>query len=117
MPEPVIGCPISGDLAERARQTIEDLRQSPEQVQRDDVVELILELTETSFDYHFQRPLRSLGVGFGTRKSIDYGLKGAMRVIRSSMQRVIRGLEQDSYAKVADFLEDAYFPEAVGDRA
>ncbi|MGB7755567.1 MAG: hypothetical protein WBL23_05845 [Salinisphaera sp.] len=117
MPETVIGCPISTELAERARQTIEELRHAPEQVHREHVVELILELTEKSFDYHFQRPLRALGVGFGTRKSIDYGLKGAMRVIRSSMQRVIRGLEHDRYAKVADFLEDAYFPRAAGDRA
>lgn len=117
MSETVIGCPISDELAGRARQTIEDLRHAPEQVNRDQVVELIAELTETSFDYHFQRPLRALGVGFGTRKSIDYGLKGAMRVIRSSMQRVIRSLEQDRYAKVADFLEDAYFPGAAGDRS
>ena len=117
MLETVIGCPISDELAERARQTIDELRQAPEQVHRDHVVELILELTATSFDYHFQRPLRALGVGFGTRKSIDYGLKGAMRVIRSSMQRVIRGLEHDRYAKVADFLEDAYFPEASSARS
>lgn len=110
MPETVIGCPVSDELAERTRQTIDNLRATPDQVKRDDVVELIVELTDKSFDYHFQRPLRALGVGMATRKSIDYGLKGAMRVIRSSMQRVIRGLDHDHYSKLADFIEDAYYP-------
>lgn len=117
MTESVIGCPIADDLAERTRQTIERLRSAPDQVPRDDVIALIVELTEKSFDYHFQRPLRALGVGLATRKSIDYGLKGAMRVIRSSMQRVIRGLDREHYAKLADFIEDAYFPEAATDHA
>ncbi|MGN8157819.1 hypothetical protein ACS8Y6_11335 [Salinisphaera sp. RV14] len=89
----------------------------PGQMQREQVLELTVELSEISFDYHFQRPLRTLGVGFGTRKRIHYGLKGAMRVIRSSMRRVIRGLDQDRYARVADFLGDACFPEAAGARS
>lgn len=116
MPETVIGCPIPDELAERARHAIDTLRDAPERLERDEVVDLIATLTERSFEYHFQRPLKALNVGFGTRKSIDYGLKGAMRVIRSSMQRVIRGLDEAHYARVADFIEDACFPGAVSGR-
>ncbi|WP_423822424.1 hypothetical protein V5738_00455 [Salinisphaera sp. SPP-AMP-43] len=116
MAEAMIGCPLSADQAECVRTTIDALRNAPDRVDREHVVALIAELTETSFEYHFQRPLRDLGVGLATRKSIDVGLSGAMRVIRSSMQRVVGGLAPDRYPRLADFLEDAYFTSATDGR-
>lgn len=106
----IIGCPIDAALQARVADMIKTLREAPDTVSRETLIALILELTDASFQYHFVRPLKPLGIGFATRKSIDVGLMGAMRVIRSSMQRVINAMEAERFARIADFLEDAYFP-------
>lgn len=113
MSQVIVGCPVSETQAQRIKQMIEDLRNNPNDVARGDVVDLVVELTDTSFNYHFVRPLQDLGVGFATRKGIDVGLKGAVRVVRSSMQKVVKSMDDAHYAKLADFLEDAYFPNAA----
>lgn len=110
MSQNIVGCPINADLSSRTEKMISDLRNAPGEVPRGDVIDLVVELTEASFQYHFVRPLKDLGVGFATRKGIDVGLMGAVRVIRSSMQKVIKAMDDSNYAKLADFLEQAYFP-------
>ncbi|GAB3673442.1 hypothetical protein [Salinisphaera aquimarina] len=112
MPNVVIGCPVEDALAQRTRDLIDRLRTEPDRVPRSEVVDLVGDLTAASFDYHFIRPLKDLGVGFTTRKGIDVGLKGAVRIIRSSMQKVIKAMDDASYAKLADYLEAAYFSDA-----
>ena len=80
---------------------------------RDEIIQLIIDMTDASFKYHFVRPLKGLGVGFATRTSIDVGLLGAMRVIRSSLSRVVGHLSDDQAVKLADYLADAYFPDTA----
>lgn len=110
MADVIIGCPVPAALAERARGVIDRLRTDPRKVARDEVVDLVGDLTQASFDYHFVRPLEDLGVGFATRKGIQVGLAGAVRIIRSSMQKVVKALDEKNYAKLAGYLEQAYFP-------
>lgn len=109
MTDVIIGCPVSETLSERTRDMIDRLRAEPEAVARSEVVDLVADLTQASFDYHFVRPLQDLGVGFATRKGVQVGLSSAVRVIRSSMQKVVNSLDDAHYAKLADFLEDAYY--------
>lgn len=110
MNQAIVGCPVSETLSTRARQMIDNLRTEPQSVGRGDVVDLVVELTDASFQYHFVRPLPDLGVGLTTRKGIDVGLKGAVRVVRTSMQKVVKSMDDEHYAKLADFIEEAYFP-------
>lgn len=83
MNQAIVGCPVPEPLSARTRQMIDDLRAHPQDVERGDVVDLVVELTDASFQYHFVRPLKDLGVGFTIRKGIDVGLKGAVRVVRT----------------------------------
>lgn len=110
MNQAIVGCPVPEPLSTRTQQMIDDLRAHPQDVARGDVVDLVVELTDASFQYHFVRPLQALGVGFTTRKGIDVGLKGAVRVVRTSMQKVVKAMDDEHYAKLADFIEEAYFP-------
>lgn len=112
MTQPVIGCPVSEQLAERALKLIERLRTDPASVPRDQVVDLVGDLTQASFQYHFVRPLESLGIGFATRKGIEMSLAGVTKVIRSTMHKVVKALDAGHYGQLADLLEDAYFPQA-----
>ena len=109
----VLGCPIGADLDARIVRMIDDLRRAPASVERQAIIELIIEMTDVSFKYHFVRPLKGLGIGFATRKSIDVGLLGAMRVIRSSLSRVVGHLDDEQAARLADYLADAYFADAA----
>ena len=110
MSDVVIGCPISDSLEQRTRDVIERLREAPVSVPRGELVDLVGELSSASFDYHFLRPLKGLGVGFATRKSIHAAISGTVRIIRSSMQQVVKNMPDERYAKLADYIEDAYFP-------
>lgn len=107
----IIGCPVSSELAQRSRDVVERLRQSPEAVPRKELVDLICELTQASLEYHFVRPLSELGVGFATRKGIQVALNGTVRVIDKSMHQVLKSLDMEHYAKLADYLEEADFGE------
>lgn len=108
----IIGCPVPEALGQRTLETIERLRSDPASVPRETVVDLISELTKASFHYHFIRPLEDLGVGFATRKGIEVSLAGVNKVIRSTMLKVIKALGRENYGKLADLLQDAYFPDA-----
>lgn len=113
MNQAIVGCPVPEPLSARTQQMIDDLRAHPQDVARGDVVDLVVELTDASFQYHFVRPLQELGVGFTTRKGIDVGLKGAApheASIRPGMQKVVKSMDDAHYAKLADFIEEAYFP-------
>ena len=109
----VLGCPIDARLDTRIQRMITDLREAPSSVARDEIIQLIIDMTDASFKYHFVRPLKGLGVGFATRTSIDVGLLGAMRVIRTSLSRVVGHLSDDQAVKLADYLDDAYFPDTA----
>ncbi|MDN5939955.1 MAG: hypothetical protein L0H83_15015 [Salinisphaera sp.] len=109
MSQIIIGCPVSAELAQRTREIIDRLRRAPEAVARGEVADLVADLTQASFDYHFVRPLSELGVGFATRKGIQVALGGTVRVIHKSMHQVLKSLDAGNYAKLADYIEQATF--------
>lgn len=109
MNQDIIGCPVSSELARRTRDIVARLRQDPEMVPRRDVVALVCDLTQASLDYHFVRPLSELGVGFAMRKGIQVALNGTVRVIDKSMHQVLKSLDANHYAKLADYIEQADF--------
>lgn len=111
MSKTIIGCPVSADLAARTRTMIDNLREDASSVDKADVVDLIAELTKASFDYHFVRPLDDLGIGFASKKGIQVSLAGVTKVIRSTLQKIVKGLDTTQFAKMADLLEDAYCAE------
>lgn len=109
MSDMVIGYPVSDSLEARTRDVIDRLRESPERMPRSEVVDLVGDISSASFDYHFIRPLEDLGVGFATHKSINAAISGTVRVIRSSMQQVVKNMPNEHYAKLAGYIEDAYY--------
>lgn len=111
MSDIIIGCPVPADLAQRSRDIIERLREAPDTVPRKEVVDVVCELTQASLEYHFVQPLPELGVGFATRKGIQTALNGTVRVIDKSMHQVLKSLDTDNYAKLADYIERADFGE------
>ena len=105
-----VGCPISDVLAERVERMIAELRADPDRVARSDIVDLVADLADASFQRQFVRPLTALGVGPTARRGIAVGLKGAVGVIRTSMRQVFRSMDAAKITQLADFLEDAYIP-------
>lgn len=104
----VIGAPVSPELAERATGLIERLRETPDTVDRKEIVDLIVDLTKASFEYHFVRPLDELGAGFATKKSVQVSLAGLYKILGGTVQKVVGGIPDANMAKFADFIEDAY---------
>ncbi|TSD94602.1 hypothetical protein FOS14_20035 [Skermania sp. ID1734] len=96
-------------LAERLWGLIERLREDPKSVPRKEVVDVIVDLTKASFDYHFVSPLDDLGVGFTTKTTIQVSLASMMKILRGVVQKVVGSMSEQGYGKLADYLERAYF--------
>lgn len=52
---------------------------------------LVVDLTEAGFDYHFLRPLRQANVGFVARRSVSFGVAGALRMMSPVVRTVLAG--------------------------
>lgn len=107
------GARLDPALADRTTAMITRLRERPDSVPRKELVGLVTDLTRASLEYHFVRPLDDLGIGFATKKSIQVSIASVIKIISRVLQQVIGGLPANQYAKVANYLEDAYLPDAT----
>lgn len=110
-----LATPLPADLAEQAREVIDDLRSdAPRKERAERATDLILAISEESLRYHFRAPMVELGVGMITRKSLEVALDLAVRGIRGSMRSVLSGFDDGQLSRVADMIEARLYPDPHG---
>lgn len=105
----LLATPLPPALAAEAREVVDDLRSGSPDAGRASA--LVVAVSEESLRYHFRGPIDALGVGLLTRKSLEVALDLALRGIRTSIHKVIGGLDEARLRQVADLLEERLYPD------
>jgi hypothetical protein len=68
---------------------------------RDDLADLVAELTESGMDYYYLRALRLADAGYVAQQSARLGMSGAVKMISSVSRRFIMRMDKAQLAAVA----------------
>lgn len=100
--------PMPEPLAEAARRVVGELRAGRyDDADREPVIEVIGDITETILDYAFIRTTREMKLGLVLRGIADFGIKSAIKVTRVSLDKIIPKLDAAQLRQVAGFIEEA----------
>jgi hypothetical protein len=98
---------ISPELMARAEATLQAVRQNPEHPPHvQDLVAVILELTENGLDYYFLEPLRRMRVGAMGMTTARLGIAAAGRSIQAIVRRVLSSLNEEQILSIAEFVDE-----------
>lgn len=61
--------------------------------ERDDLAEVVLELTETGLEYYFVKPVLAAKAGFMAQQSTKLGISAILKVMGPVVRRVIGGMD------------------------
>ena len=104
---PRIGFRISPELAARTESAVAGVRQDPADRDRvDELVEVVLEMTDVGLDYYYLEPLRRARVGAMATGAAKLGLATAERSIPPIVRRVLTGLDAEQILEIAEFIDD-----------
>jgi hypothetical protein len=67
---------------------------------RDAVADIVVELTNSGFDYYFMKPLKLAKTGFIVEQSANIGMAGAQQVMGSVIRNIIRRMESHQLLSV-----------------
>ena len=67
---------------------------------RDVVADIVVELTNSGFDYYFMKPLKLAKTGFIVEQSANIGMAGAQQVMGSVIRNIIRRMESHQLLSV-----------------
>jgi len=70
-----------------------------------DLIDLVLDLTDTGLSYFFLHPLELVGVGAIRRKGVEVALGTAGRVLPSVVRSTVRSMDENQLLQLADFIE------------
>jgi len=73
---------------------------------RDDLADLVDELTETGMDYYFLRGLQSAKMGFVAEQSAKLGLLGAVKLITSVSRKFIARMDAAQLTAVSRHIRE-----------
>lgn len=97
---------IDSDQYERAFAVVEALRERPSDREVvADLIEMILDLTDTGLTYFFLYPLELIGVGAIRRKGVEVALGTAGRVLPSVVRSTVGSMSERQLLELADFIE------------
>ncbi|MEE4380255.1 MAG: hypothetical protein V2J55_22435 [Candidatus Competibacteraceae bacterium] len=92
-------------LRKKTLELLDTLEQAEDPKQyRDELGDLIVELTDTGMDYYFIKPLELAKVGFVTQQSAKIGIAGAERVIGSVIRKIIGGMDKDQLLIISSYI-------------
>lgn len=102
---------ISAELRARTEAAVAAVRDDPGDPGRvGELVEAVLELTDTGLDYYFLEPLRRAEVGAMGTTAARLGIATAGRGIPPIVRRVISGMDEEQVLSIADFIEEILEP-------
>ena len=97
---------ISEDQYDRVLETVEALRADPgDRAVVGNLIDLVLDLTDTGLSYFFLHPLELAGVGALRRKGVEVAIGTAGRVLPSVVRSTISSMSDSQLVKIADFME------------
>jgi hypothetical protein len=97
---------ISEGQYDRVLETVAALRANPgDQAVVDNLIHLVLDLTDTGLGYFFVYPLELAGVGTLRRKGVEVAIGTAGRVLPSVVRSTISSMSESQLVKIADFME------------
>lgn len=98
---------ISPELMRRARQAVAAVRADPgHEPHVEELVEVVVELTDRGLDFYYMEPLRRARAGAMTASAARVGLAAAGRGIPAIIRRVVSSLDEDQIREIADFVDE-----------
>ncbi|MBL0143722.1 MAG: hypothetical protein IPP91_16840 [Betaproteobacteria bacterium] len=80
----------SEDLHARALAVLSSLEKSKDPAQhRDDLADVVVEMTNAGMDYYFMKPLKQSKAGFIVQQSARVGMAGALQVLGTVIRNII----------------------------
>lgn len=106
----LVGTPLSPDLYAEVESTVALLRsEAPVRVKADAADELIFRIVEAGLDYHFRDPALRFGLSPLLVRVVDVAAGTTLRALKAAARRVLRGLEAEHFAAIADALEERIY--------
>ena len=97
---------IDHDKYARVHEVLAALRTDPSNRQAiADLIDMILDLTDTGLAYFFLHPLELVGVGAIRRKGAEVALGTAGRVLPSVVRSTVGSMSENQILQLVDFIE------------
>ena len=97
---------IDPDQYTRISEVVSALRKDPaDRKVVGDLIDLVIDLTDTGLTYFFLHPLELVGVGTIRRKGVEVALGTAGRLLPSVVRRTVGSMSVDQLLQIADFIE------------
>jgi hypothetical protein len=71
---------------------------------RDDLADIVVELTNSGMDYYFMKPLKLARTGFIVQQSANLGLTGAQHVMGSVIRSIIGLMDRPQLLSVCSYI-------------
>jgi len=98
--------PVSASLYKKTQKLIESVRQNPEGiVQRNEVVEVVNELTAEGLEYFFHFSLKIIGMNMIAKKAIKTGMAASKSTVKLLSKKFIRALNDKQLLATVDFID------------
>ena len=98
---------ISPELMARAEAALAAVREEPAQGPAvEELVEVVLEMTDRGLDFYYLEPLRRAEAGAMTTSAARLGIAAAGRGIPAIIRRVVRSLDEEQILSIADFIDE-----------
>lgn len=102
---------ISPELRARTEAALAAVREAPADRPRvEELVEVILELTEAGLDYYYLEPLRRADVGAMSTAAARLGVAAAGRSLPTIVRRVVLPLDEAQILSIAEFIDELLIP-------
>ena len=95
----------SDELRKKTINVLDALEQAEDPKQyRDELRDLVVELTDTGLNYFFIKPLELAKVGFVTQRSAKLGIAGAQRVMGKVIRKIIGGMDKNELLIISSYI-------------
>jgi len=96
---------LSEELRTKTINVLDALEQAEDPKQyRDELRDLVVELTDTGLNYFFIKPLELAKVGFVTQRSAKLGIAGAQRVMGKVIRKIIGGMDKNELLIISSYI-------------
>lgn len=98
---------ISAELRRRCEEAIAAVRAADEPREHlAELVEAVVELTDTGLDFYFLYPLERVGAGRVARGTAQVGVAAARRGLPTVVRRVVGSLSNGQVLELVDFIDE-----------
>lgn len=106
-PSPSLRFHYSSELHARVLALLDQVERAEDAAaHRDEVAELVVQLTEAGLDDYFMKPLDRTRPGFVIRQSANVGMAGARQVMGSVLRRIIGHMDGPQILSVCASIRD-----------